>query len=76
MNAPDLEHQCERYARIKLWLSAIEFLVLLGTLVGGLSWHLVERPAMRLARSMPAGRRQAGPMTPDPVPSQPHPLTS
>jgi peptidoglycan/LPS O-acetylase OafA/YrhL len=50
--------------------------LLLGTLVGGLSWHLVERPAMRLARSMPDGRRRASPLAAEPVPNQPHPLTS
>ncbi len=33
MSPPDLERQCERYARLKLWLSALEFLILLGTLV-------------------------------------------
>jgi hypothetical protein len=34
MTAPDLEQQCERYARAKLWLSAVEYVILLGTLVG------------------------------------------
>src|ERR1051326_3015847 len=33
MNPPELDRQCERYARLKLWLSAAEYLVLLGTLV-------------------------------------------
>lgn len=34
MSAIDLERQCERYARLKLWLSALEFMLLLGTLSG------------------------------------------
>jgi STE24 endopeptidase len=33
MTAADLEQQCERYAHLKLWLSAIEYVLLLGTLV-------------------------------------------
>jgi Zn-dependent protease with chaperone function len=32
MSSPDLERQCERYARLKLWLSACEYLLLLSTL--------------------------------------------
>ena len=32
MDSPDLEQQCERYARLKLWLSALEYLLLMGTL--------------------------------------------
>ncbi len=32
MDSSDLEQQCERYARLKLWLSALEYLLLLGTL--------------------------------------------
>ena len=32
MSSPDLERQCERYARLKLWLAAFEYLLLLGTL--------------------------------------------
>jgi STE24 endopeptidase len=32
MNSSHLERQCERYARVKLWLSAFEYLLLLGTL--------------------------------------------
>jgi Zn-dependent protease with chaperone function len=32
MNSPNLERQCERYARLKLWLSAFEYLLLMGTL--------------------------------------------
>jgi STE24 endopeptidase len=34
MTSSDFEQRCERYARLKLWLSALEFLVLLGTLAG------------------------------------------
>jgi STE24 endopeptidase len=34
MTAPDLEQQCEQYAHAKLWLSAVEYVILLGTLVG------------------------------------------
>jgi STE24 endopeptidase len=34
MNPSDLDQQCERYARLKLWLSAAEYLVLLLTLTG------------------------------------------
>src|SRR5687768_1748009 len=34
MTAPDLEQRCERYARAKLWLSAVEYVILLGTLAG------------------------------------------
>jgi STE24 endopeptidase len=32
MSLPDLERQCDRYARLKLWLSALEFVILVGTL--------------------------------------------
>lgn len=34
MSSLDLERQCERYARLKLWLCACEYLLLLGTLAG------------------------------------------
>jgi STE24 endopeptidase len=34
MTSPDFERRCEQYGRLKLWLSALEFLVLLGTLAG------------------------------------------
>ncbi len=33
MTPSDLDHQCEQYARLKLWLSAMEYLILLGSLV-------------------------------------------
>src|SRR5690242_17988335 len=34
MNSADLERQCDRYGRLKLWLAALEYLTLLGTLAG------------------------------------------
>src|SRR5262249_7831149 len=34
MNSADLERQCDRYARVKLWLAALEYVVLLGVLAG------------------------------------------
>jgi len=34
MNSADLERQCDRYASVKLWLAALEYLVLLGVLAG------------------------------------------
>src|SRR4051794_26990939 len=34
MNSAELEQQCDRYARDKLWLAALEYLTLLGALAG------------------------------------------
>jgi STE24 endopeptidase len=34
MNSADLEQQCERYARLKLWLAALEYFTLFGALAG------------------------------------------